>query len=151
MAIIAEKKSDRFNLKKTRSYEMVLLYRSNISSVEIQQDLTALFSFISSRCFGGVTICEYWGLRPISYEILGNKKAHYYYVIVEMGPDFIKELDFRIRTNPNVIRKLILRTEVDVNINGESKFQSVMMKNLPGDIEKEMGEIQCNDSFIYKF
>ena len=146
MSIIAEKKSDRLKCKKTRTYELVVLYRSNISSIEVQQDLTALFSFISARCFGVIHLREYWGLRPISYEILGNKKAHYYCIKLEMTPDLVRELSFRIKTNANIIRRLILKCSDDSNLSAPSS----MMRNLPSDIEKEMGEIQLNESFIYK-
>ncbi len=144
--IIAEKKSDRFGSVKARGYELVVLYRSNISPLEVQQDLNALLTFISSRCAGSIHLKEYWGLRPISYEMLGNKKAHYYCIRIEIMPDLVKELDFRIKTNTNIIRRLILKCEDGANLSSPSS----MMVNLPNDIEKEMGEIQLSEAFACK-
>jgi len=147
MNISINKKSDRLKEKKTNTYELIILFRSNAISNDIHNDLSSIISLISMRLLGEVLSSEYWGIRPLSYEISGNKKAHFHFFAIEIKPEYIKDIKNFIANNVNIIRYLILKSDFDAKY-----FQkpTVMMQNLPNDIEKEMGEIQWNESYVFK-
>lgn len=146
-SIIANKKSDRFGKKsKTKVYELIIMFRNGASSYSVHKELTSFLSFSSSRCSASVFSSEYWGLRPLCYDISGNKKSHFYFFSLEIDPDFVKEFSTKISQSEDVIRHLFLLSEKDSSYHSKD---SVMKSNLKIDIDKEMGELVYDESFLY--
>lgn len=142
------KKIDIKNTDVKRHYELVLMFRSNILFSDVSSDLTSLMSFVTTQCKGNVIRSEYWGLRPLSYRIKGNVKAHYYFFSLECLPESIKHINAKIRPNENIIRHACLKSEFE-SVRYQSS-ESIMLKNLQQDVEKEMGELVWSESFVYK-
>jgi small subunit ribosomal protein S6 len=133
----------------SKFYEMILMFRSNAITHDMHSDLSSIMSMITVRFGGKVLNSEYWGLRPLAYEISGNKKSHYYYFTISINPDLLANLKSLILNNQNLIRHLFLSVDSDVSVS-DLKSKSVMLKNLQRDMEKEMGEIVFNESNIFK-
>ncbi|QED23419.1 30S ribosomal protein S6 [Candidatus Deianiraea vastatrix] len=145
MSIIINNKKDILNDGVNNSlYELVLLFRSNIISNDVHNDLSSLVSFISMRLSGSVISHEYWGLRPLSYEISGNKKAHFYFFSLSLKPSSVTSIKQFLANNANIIRSLILKSTFSES---ELLQPTQMMKNLASDIDKEMGEIHVSEDF----
>lgn len=143
MNLIVNKKSDRFQRDQSRIYDIILMFRSNMTPSDVHKIVTSVISFASSRCNSDIMYVEYWGLRPLSYSMGGNKKAHFYLLKMKIEPCFINDIRMNISLlNESIFRFLILKS----SISGE---KSTMLKNVEQDIQKEMGEMHYNDEFIF--
>ena len=54
---------------------------------------------------------EYWGLRPLAYEIKNNKKGHFYFMGIEADNDLVKELGRKIKLSESIIRSSLVRAK----------------------------------------
>lgn len=147
MAISIKTKSELISDDSNKLYELVMLFRSNVITHDIQNDLSSIASVITMRVNGFIINSEYWGLRPLSYEISGNKKAHYYFFALKMPSSSVQKVSNFIKNNSNIIRYMFIASESDEKT---LKDKSVMLKNLTRDMEKEMGEIVFNESNVFK-
>ena len=60
---------------------------------------------------GNVLKTEYWGLRPLAYEIKNNRKGHYYFMGIEADNSLLKELGRKIKLSEGVIRSSLVRVK----------------------------------------
>jgi len=149
MKLLVKNKNDRKKSNYTsKLYELIILFKQDINANAMHQDIVSMMNFIKANFKENKLIkSEYWGLRPLSYNIKNNKKAHFYYFVLSLNPEVLNKLREHIKINENAIRYLLLLSENDEEFH---KKDSILMKNLKSDIEKEMGELQWNESFICK-
>ncbi len=147
MAISIKNKRELTGESSERLYELVILFRSNVIIHDIQNDLSSIVSNMTMRLGGTIINSEYWGLRPLAYEISGNRKAHYYFFGLKISPDSISKIQGFMENNSNIIRHMFILSESD---EATLRGKSLMLVNLPRDIEKEMGEIVYNDANVFK-
>jgi small subunit ribosomal protein S6 len=91
-------------------YEHVFLARQDIT----QQQVTALvktYQAVLEGLGGKVSKNEYWGLRPISYKIKKNRKAHYTLLNIDAPFEAVAEMERQMRLSSDVIRFLTIKVK----------------------------------------
>ena len=91
-------------------YESIFIIRQDVSSSDVDKIIDD-FTNIIKNMDGSVHKTEYWGLRPLAYEINGNRKGHYYLLGIEANNALLIELDRKIKLSESVIRSSIVRVE----------------------------------------
>lgn len=91
-------------------YEMVVLYRQDLSKGQADDHTNKLVEFIEQEN-GKIARREYWGLRTTAYKIRKNRKAHYILLNFDLDGTHINELDRRMKLNDNIIRHMCVRTD----------------------------------------
>lgn len=89
-------------------YEHVLLGRQELSTTQVDQMVDELKAIIE-KGDGKITKSEYWGLKPISYKIKKNRKAHYTLMNIDAKPDIVAEMERQMSISPDVLRFLTIR------------------------------------------
>ena len=91
-------------------YEVVFIIRQDVSSADIDKIIEE-FSKIVTDFKGKIHKTEYWGIRPLAYEINNNKKGHYYFIGIEANNDALKEMNRKLSLSESIIRSSIIRAE----------------------------------------
>jgi small subunit ribosomal protein S6 len=91
-------------------YEHVFLARQDIT----QQQVTGLvktYQTVLEGLGGKVGKSEYWGLRPLSYKIKKNRKAHYTLLNIDAPFEAVAEMERQMRISVDVIRFLTIKVK----------------------------------------
>ncbi len=104
-------------------YEHVLLGRQELSNTQVDA-LIDEYKAIVEKGDGKVTKSEYWGLKPISYKIKKNRKAHYTLLNIDAKPEVLAEMERQMRLSTDILRFMTVR--VDSHEEGPS---AMMRKN----------------------
>ncbi len=91
-------------------YESIIIIRQDVSSADVDKIADDFIKIIKDHK-GNVLKTEYWGLRPLAYEIKNNKKGHYYFMGIEADNALIKELDRKIKLSESVIRSSLVKAK----------------------------------------
>ncbi|HSH63879.1 30S ribosomal protein S6 [Methyloceanibacter sp.] len=91
-------------------YEHVFLARQDISPQQVES-LVQGFRQILEEKGGSVGKTEYWGLKPLSYRIKKNRKAHYTLMNINAPHEAVTELERQERLSTDVIRFLTVRVD----------------------------------------
>jgi len=91
-------------------YESILVIRQDVSSADVDKIVEDFIKIIKDYK-GSVVKTEYWGLRPLAYEIKNNKRGHYYFIGLEGNPELLAEMDRKIKLSESVIRSSLVRVE----------------------------------------
>ena len=91
-------------------YEHVFLARQDISPQQVES-LVQGFRPILEEKGGSVGKTEYWGLKPLSYRIKKNRKAHYTLMNINAPHEAVTELERQERLSTDVIRFLTVRVD----------------------------------------
>ena len=91
-------------------YESIIVIRQDISSVDVDK-IADDFVKIIKDYQGNVLKTEYWGLRPLAYEIKNNKKGHYYFMGIEADNVLVKELGRKIKLSESIIRSSLVKVK----------------------------------------
>jgi small subunit ribosomal protein S6 len=91
-------------------YESIFIIRQDVSSSDVDKVIDDFINIIKNMN-GAVHKTEYWGLRPLAYEINGNKKGHYYFLGIEANNPLLAELDRKIKLSESIIRSSIVRVD----------------------------------------
>ena len=102
-------------------YEHVFMARQDISTAQMDT-LTEQFKTIVTDNGGSIGRCEYWGLKPLTYRIRKNRKAHYALMNIDAPHAAVAEMERQMGLNEDVIRYMTIR--VDAHEEGPS----VMMR-----------------------
>ena len=89
-------------------YESIIVIRQDISSVDVDKIADDFVKIIKDHQ-GNVLKTEYWGLRPLAYEIKNNKKGHYYFMGIEADNVLVKELGRKIKLSESIIRSSLVK------------------------------------------
>jgi len=92
-------------------YESIIIIRQDISSADVDKIADDFVKIIKDHK-GNVLKTEYWGLRPLAYEIKNNKKGHYYFMGIEADNILIKELGRKIKLSESIIRSSLVKVKV---------------------------------------
>jgi small subunit ribosomal protein S6 len=91
-------------------YEHTFLARHDLSAQQMEA-LMDKFSSVLKENGGRVIAHEYWGLKPLSYRIKKNRKAHFGFLQVETPPAAIAEMERQMGISNDVLRFLTVRVE----------------------------------------
>ena len=89
-------------------YESIIVIRQDISSVDVDKIADDFVKIIKDHQ-GNVLKTEYWGVRPLAYEIKNNKKGHYYFMGIEADNVLVKELGRKIKLSESISRQGVLQ------------------------------------------
>ncbi len=91
-------------------YEHVFLARQDISTQQVEA-LTGQLKSIIEDGEGSVGKVEYWGLKPITYRIKKNRKAHYTLMNIDAPHSAVAEMERQMRLNSDILRFMTLRVD----------------------------------------
>ena len=91
-------------------YEHVFMARQDISNAQMDT-LTEQFKSIITGNGGKIGRTEYWGLKPLTYRIRKNRKAHYALMNIEGPAAAVAEMERQMGLNEDVIRFMTIRVE----------------------------------------
>ena len=98
-------------------YEHIFLSRQDVSAQQVE-DLTKTYTDLLAENGGKVAKSEYWGVKPLSYRINKNRKAHYTLLNIEAPAAAVAEMERQMRINEDVLRFMTIR--VDTHEEGPS-------------------------------
>lgn len=91
-------------------YESIIIIRQDVSSADVDKVADDLVKIVKDhKC--SVVKTEYWGLRPLAYEIKNNKKGHYYFMGIEADNTLVKELVRKIKLSESIIRSSLVKVK----------------------------------------
>lgn len=96
-----------------RHYELMLI----ISDLLTEEDAQALVERVESSITdagGTVEATDFWGKRPLAYEINHRNDAYYVVYDFELEPSDLAEVERQLKINDDVVRFKTLRPEVRV-------------------------------------
>jgi small subunit ribosomal protein S6 len=91
-------------------YEHVFLARQDVSGQQAEAMMQE-FKDVIEQGGGSVEKTEYWGVRPISYRIRKNRKAHYALMNINAPHEAVAELERQMRLNSDVLRFMTIRVD----------------------------------------
>ena len=91
-------------------YEHVFLARQDVSAQQVET-LTEQMTGVITDNGGSVGKKEYWGLRPLSFRIKKNRKAHYQLIDIDASPAAVAEMERQMGLNEDILRFMTIRVE----------------------------------------
>lgn len=98
-------------MNRLRSYETMFIVRPQMTPEEADKVLEEVQNVINAK--GEVTSTDKWGKRQFAYEIEHQTEGYYYVVQFNAPPDYVSEVDRRLKINDNILRHIIVRTDED--------------------------------------
>ncbi len=94
-----------------RDYEIVYIFRSSLTSEEIEAKLERYHAIIATDGPGEVTASVHWGKRQLAYPI--KKQPNGYYVVAQFtsAPEPLRELERVLKLEDDILRYLIVIAE----------------------------------------
>lgn len=96
-----------------RHYEMMLIMSDDLDDEAVQALVERVESQISGSG-GRILKTDYWGKRPLAYEIEHRKHGYYAVIDFEMEPDPLMEIERQLKINDTVVRFKTLRPDIRV-------------------------------------
>lgn len=95
---------------KQNLYECIFIARQDIPAQDVHKLADKFVSLFEEH---GTSLVkrEYWGLRPLAYEIKKNKKGHYVYLGLKGNSAAVKEFERNCKINEDVLKYLSLRVD----------------------------------------
>lgn len=91
-------------------YEHVFLARQDVSAQQVES-LTEQMSNIITENGGTIGKTEYWGLRPLSFRVKKNRKAHYMLLDLDTPHAAVAEMERQMSLNEDILRFMTIRVE----------------------------------------
>ncbi len=91
-------------------YEHIFMVRQDVSNAQVD-NLTEQFKSILDENGAKVAKTEYWGVKPLSYRIRKNRKAHFTLLNIDGPSAAVAEMERQMRINDDVIRHMTIRVE----------------------------------------
>ena len=95
---------------KQNLYECVFIARQDIPAQDVHK-LADKFVGLFEGHGSSLVKREYWGLRPLAYEIKKNKKGHYIFLGVRADAPTVQEFERNCRISEDVLKYLSLKVE----------------------------------------
>lgn len=94
-------------------YEIMLLFKPDLSELELQKALDKVKGFITSK-EGRIEQEHNWGKKRLAYPIKKSEFGFYYtFIISKLMPETISPLTRELELSPDVLRYLIISLEKD--------------------------------------
>lgn len=106
-------------------YEHIFMARQDISTQQVEA-LTETFKTIIEEGGGTIAKAEYWGLKPLSYKIKKNRKAHYSLFNIDAPHAAVAEMERQMGLSSDILRHLTLK------VKAHEEEPSVMMRSRGG-------------------
>ena len=94
-----------------RDYEIVYIFRSSLTSEEIEAKLERYHAIIAGDGSGEITAASHWGKRQLAYPIQKQKNAYYVVVQFTSDPAPLTGLERALKLDDDVLRYLIVIAE----------------------------------------
>lgn len=94
------------------SYELIYLIQPDLDEDQISQVDGRVAQAVEAND-GRITSTEIWGQRKLAYPIKNHYEGHYMLHQVEMPPQAVREVERTIRLNENILRFLLVRTDLE--------------------------------------
>jgi small subunit ribosomal protein S6 len=91
-------------------YEHVFMARQDLTSQQVEE-LTAQYKTVIEQQGGTIAKLESWGVKPLTYRMRKNRKAHFTFMNVDAPPAALAEVERQQRLNEDVLRYLTVRVE----------------------------------------
>ncbi|WP_419166891.1 30S ribosomal protein S6 [Candidatus Palauibacter sp.] len=94
-----------------RDYEIVYIFRSSLTSEEIEAKLERYRAIIAGDGLGEITASSHWGKRQLAYPIRKQKNGYYVVVQFTSDPAPLTDLERALKLEDDVLRYLIVISE----------------------------------------
>ena len=91
-------------------FEAVLLISPELSTSSISDNVKVFEEAITNNS-GKINNSEDWGLRDLSYDIKGFKKAFYKYFQIEIDGSNVQKITKNLNQNDNFVRHLFIKVD----------------------------------------
>lgn len=91
-------------------YEHVFLVRQDASTAQVEA-LTQQIKTVIEEQGGKITKNEYWGVKPLTYRMKKNRKAHFTLLNIDAPSAAVKEIERQESINEDVLRFLTIRVD----------------------------------------
>ena len=91
-----------------KKYEVMYILRSNLDAEAIKAEVEAANNLFTSNGAKVLEVKE-WGFRELAYEIAGNKKGYYVWMLVEAGVEAVNEFNRIAGYSEKIIRHIIVK------------------------------------------
>ncbi len=91
-------------------YEHVFLVRQDASAAQVEA-LTQQIKTVVEELGGKIAKNEYWGVKPLTYRMKKNRKAHFTLLNIDAPSAAVKEVERLESINEDVLRFLTVRVE----------------------------------------
>lgn len=91
-------------------YEHVFLARQDMSAQQVEA-LTEQFKSVLEQGGGKVAKTEYWGVRPLTFRIKKNRKAHYSLLNIDASHAAVAEMERQMSLSDDILRFMTVRVE----------------------------------------
>lgn len=91
-------------------YEHIYLARQDVSAQQVEEMTTTLTELLATNG-GKVTKNEYWGVKPLSYRINKNRKAHYTLLNIDAPHAAVAEMERLMGINEDILRFMTIRVD----------------------------------------
>ncbi|WP_423924599.1 30S ribosomal protein S6 [Candidatus Palauibacter sp.] len=94
-----------------RDYEIVYIFRSSLTSEEIEAKLERYHAVIAGDGSGEITASSHWGKRQLAYPIRKQKNGYYVVVQFTSDPAPLTGLERVLKLDDDVLRYLVVIAE----------------------------------------
>lgn len=91
-------------------YEHVFLARQDMSAQQVEA-LTDQYKTVLEQGGGTVAKTEYWGVRPLTFRIKKNRKAHYSLLNIDAPHAAVAEMERQMGLSDDILRFMTIRVE----------------------------------------
>jgi small subunit ribosomal protein S6 len=107
--------------------------RQDLTSQQVEE-MTAQYKTVIEQQGGTVAKLESWGVKPLTYRMRKNRKAHFTFMNVDAPPAALAEVERQQRLNEDVLRYLTVRVEE------HEEGPSAMMRKSDRDRDERRGD-----------
>jgi small subunit ribosomal protein S6 len=97
-------------ITKTAFYECTFIVRQDLAKSDVDT-VTDTLAALLTKNGGKVLKREYWGLRPLAYEVAKNRRGHYVLLGVEATAAAVAVMTNEMRISEDVIRNMEVRVD----------------------------------------
>ncbi len=95
-----------------KKYEIMYIVNASLEGAARQEVMDSMHKIITDHN-GTVDKVDEWGVKEFAYEINHMTKGYYVVINVTANNEGIKEFDRLTRINNNIVRYLVIKTEVE--------------------------------------
>ncbi len=93
-----------------KSYETISILHPDLTEDQVKESID-LYNKIITDDGGEVHKSETWGLRKLAYQVKGNPRGYFVYLLYAAKPDTIKELERILRITDTNIRYMTVKVD----------------------------------------
>lgn len=93
-----------------RNYELVFIAHPEVKEEGLADIRERIGDLITSKG-GQVTAVDLWGRRRLAYPVAKQLEGHYVLMRLELDPPHLPELEWMMRLDPRIIRRLLIRCD----------------------------------------